>query len=257
MNLMSKKNILFIVEGDVTEKNFINNFFNICGNGIEYDVYSYSTNIHILSQELIVEDKVDDSLDIRLVLREKETDLRKREILSRNYSDIFLVFDFDPHHSRPQFEKIKMLLMYFTDSTLMGKMYINYPMMESYKHFKSLPCNEFANEKISVKNCKKYKEIVGNESAFANIREYDYKLLMSFAVHHIKKSNFVRTKKYDLPTLDAFEKWTEIEIYDKQLNQIKRENTLYIVNEFITYLAYRNPKVFFHQVITHKDSFDI
>ena len=82
----------------------------------KYEVYSYDTNIHILAQELTKEGVIDDFLDINLVLREKETDPKLREMLSKNFSDIFLIFDFDPQHNYPSFNKVQTLLDYFTDS---------------------------------------------------------------------------------------------------------------------------------------------
>ena len=89
MSLMTKKPILFITEG-AAEKNFIEILFNLIAKGEEYEVYSYDTNIHILAQELTKEGVIDEFLDINLVLREKETDPRLREMLSKNFSDMTL-----------------------------------------------------------------------------------------------------------------------------------------------------------------------
>ncbi|MDY5577675.1 MAG: hypothetical protein SPF70_09470 [Lachnospiraceae bacterium] len=39
---------------------------------------------------------------------------------------------------------------YFCDSADVGKLYINYPMLESYQHLEQIPDNEYENRQISV-----------------------------------------------------------------------------------------------------------
>ncbi len=253
---MTKKPILFITEG-AAEKNFIEILFNLIAKGEEYEVYSYDTNIHILAQELTKEGVIDEFLDINLVLREKETDPRLREMLSKNFSDIFLIFDFDPQHSYPSFNKVQTLLDYFTDSTTVGKMYINYPMMESFRHLNQMPDEGFCERAVGLKECLAYKKLVNQESKYVNLQKLNYNILISMAVHHIKKSNYIRKGDYNMPLIEDFEKWTENEVYKKQSDVMANENRIYVVNEFFTYIAYRNPQNFYNQIKFHKDKFDI
>ena len=132
---MDKRKLLFITEGENDEIIFIDKIFKKCYPNVQYDYYSYTTNIHTLVKLLFSDsEEIDEYLDIKSVLREHEKNEYKREKLSKTYSDIILVFDFDPHDSQAQFEKIKKMLMFFNDSTNNGKLYINYPMMQSYRH---------------------------------------------------------------------------------------------------------------------------
>lgn len=254
---MIKKSVLFIVEGDDAERELVEKIYKYNGDKSDYEVYSYSTNIHVLSHKIIVDNRVDDSLDIRLALREDETDPDKRSILSQSYTDIFLVFDLDPQDDNFQFDMIAVMLDYFNDSTTVGKMYINYPMIESFRHLLKMPDDKFRDRYVEKEDCINYKTIVGDESAYTETKRYDHKFFISVATHHIKKSNFIRTGKYELPTIDEFEAWTEKDVFEKQLDLLQKKYYIYVVNEFVTYLAYRNPKLFFDQITHHKDMYDI
>ena len=52
---MSNNKVLFIVEGDSDEVQFLRNMFSKCFTQQNYDIYSYKTNIHILAQVLFNE----------------------------------------------------------------------------------------------------------------------------------------------------------------------------------------------------------
>ena len=51
---------------------------------------------------------------------------------AQDFIDIFLIFDFERQDTYFSKETIKRMQEYFIDSTDMGKLYINYPMVESY-----------------------------------------------------------------------------------------------------------------------------
>jgi len=60
----------------------------------------------------------------------------------------------------------------------MGKLYLNYPMIESYQHLKSLPDEEYINRKISVslQPGSKYKELVRNESIIEKAVDFPHRI---------------------------------------------------------------------------------
>ena len=146
-------NILFITEGPVDEKEFLEKMFDICYKDKKYEIYSYNTTIHTLVDILFDEDgNIDEDLDIKLTLRENEKDEEKRKILSQKYTEIFLIFDFEPQHNKLKFKEVKQLLNIFNDSTDKGKLYINYPMMQSYKHINKMPDKKFKDKKVALKD---------------------------------------------------------------------------------------------------------
>lgn len=58
--------------------------------------------------------------------------------------------DYERHD--PNFTETKIMSMQqtFTDSTDMGMLYINYPMIESYQHMKNLPDSDYINRTVSA-----------------------------------------------------------------------------------------------------------
>ena len=66
----------------------------------------------------------------------------------------------------------------FSDAADMGKLYINYPMIESYQHLIAVPDCEFAERKIpvSLQPGSKYKELVGKESVIERIVEFPHRI---------------------------------------------------------------------------------
>ena len=79
---------------------------------------------------------------------------------------IYLVFDFEPHYHKYEDSKIKDILNVFNNETELGKLYINYPMVESFYYLKNIPDLEYLGRKISLNNFngKDYKKLVNNET---------------------------------------------------------------------------------------------
>jgi hypothetical protein len=256
---MSNNKVLFIVEGDSDEVKFLKNMLEKCFAQQNFQIYSYKTNIHVLAQVLYNDypDFEDDDIDIKLVLRSLETNTYKREILSQEYRDVFLIFDFDPQHDTPHFDTVRRMLAFFSDSTDRGKLFINYPMMQSFKHFSVLPDDTFISRKVNREQLSHYKELVGNESKFTDITKYSYITFVSLAVHHIRKANYLLTGQYTLPNLDAYFSWSSLSLYDLQHAMFVDKGEVYVLNTSMFMLMDFAPKTFLHQVITSHDKFDI
>lgn len=185
---MAKK-VLFIVEGYNDEPDLIAKMYSSCflGKSDTYEFYVFDTNIHQLAPKLIVDGAVDDDLDLKLVLRSEETDPKKLNILSQKYSDIFMIFDFDPQQRNVDLKNIGVLLAYFTDSTEMGKLFINYPMMQSYKHLTALPDLNFIGKQADHPDVLHYKELVDEQSLaeLKQVKKYTFETFVSLTAHHL------------------------------------------------------------------------
>ena len=250
---MAKK-ILLIVEGPDDEVRFYNSLFQNCFRKQEYKIYPYRTTIHILAQELYnnYPEFEDDQIDIRLVLSSLTDCERKKAILRQNYSDIFLIFDFDPHHDHPHFDTVRRMLAYFSDSTSQGKLYINYPMMQSYKHFSTLPDNDFSSRVVTIEQIKEYKRLVGAISRYTDLNKYDYNLFFSLAVHHLKKVNYLLCGEYSLPTCEEYLSFDLTKVYDLELSLFETSQEVSVVNTCILMLCDFAPNRFYRYVIQHK-----
>ena len=156
-------------------------------------------------------------MDIQRVLKEDEKVEYKRKILAQAYSDIILVFDFEPHYEKPEFEKVLKMLYYFDDSTNNGKLYINYPMMQSYRHIIKYPEEDigFKERKAESKDGAVYKEIVNKESCIKNLNKYNFPLIMKIIGYQLKKSNYILNNNYEIPTDEDFYSINLNEIYKK------------------------------------------
>lgn len=256
---MSDRNLLFIVEGEADEPKFIRHLFRICYPRQTYKTYTYRTNLHTLAKKLEDDypDFDEDETDICLILRSYESSDTKRAILSEKYSDIFLIFDFEPQHDSPHFETIRRMLNYFQDSTSQGKLFINYPMMQSYKHLPALPDSQFFKTKATISDWGHYKQIVDNISAYTDITKYTYPIFVSLAAHHLKKANYVLTGSYTLPTLDEYCSWNLTDVFDKQLVYKNHDSFVYVLNTCIFVLADYRPTSFFRELRNRGNQFYI
>ena len=131
----------------------------------------------------------------------------------------------------------------FADSTDMGKLYLNYPMIESYLHLKSIPDEEYINRKIlvSLQPGDKYKSLVRAESVIEKAVELPHRiddLLVGdrYRVSDVEKRN---------GCCDAILKISANEL-EKELEEIlcivgdeKKEKTLkYQLKDWITKIGY-------------------
>lgn len=251
---MAKK-ILLIVEGKSDEVEFFKGLFKKCNKKTEYQVVPYENNIHVLAQELYnnYNDFDEGYVDIKLILASIENDEKRKQLLYDTYSDIYMIFDFDPQHDHPHFDTIRRMISYFNDSTLYGKLFLNYPMMQSYKHFDGLPCSSFEYLEVTLEEIKKYKEIVGNVSGFTDLSQYSHITYYSIAVHHLKKVNKVLNGLYEIPEIDDFFGIDYCSVYDFQLKSFKEREIVSVLNTCIFSLIDFAPNKFFSFVKQHKD----
>ncbi len=248
---------LFIVEGTNDEEKFINRLFEKMNLSQKYEIVTYNTNIHNLANILINNNHIDDSLDIKLLLREFEKDKEKKKLLSQDFSDIILVFDFEPQQDHPRFEQIRLMLEFFNDSTNNGKLYINYPMMQSYRHFGHLPDDRFKELKVLNADAKNYKQLVNEISKYKDAKHHSYALFVSLAYHHLLKFHYIINNQYILPTANYVTHDKYLELFDIQYKHFIDDKYVYVINTLILFMIEYNTKTFYNQVTRHKSKYSI
>lgn len=169
---MSRKSILLIVEGAKQEKALFRALLACYRLDLEYEIYSYGTNIYELYEKMF-SDGMQDELSLLGVLKERAA-AGDRWLFDQDYSDILLVFDYDPQDDRFSPERLETMQDYFNESTDNGKLYVNYPMVEACKHFLKMPDAEFINRMVTLDDVSRYKQIVGNASGYQSF-ERDFK----------------------------------------------------------------------------------
>lgn len=181
--LRNRNQTLLIVEGN-HEKNKLFWLIFKCFHEINIDmnnVWIYGTNIYLLYEDIAKEygtDWAEEEIDIDLpfVISKKQTpdSLKYKD----DFTNIVLVFDYERHDTNFSPKKILDLQSRFSDSTDMGKLYINYPMIESYEHLKSLPDPNYSERKIpiSLQPGKKYKALVRNETVIESVFSFPHRI---------------------------------------------------------------------------------
>lgn len=258
VSLMNNR-VLFIVEGENAEVELFSTLLRILNPGVEYDFYSYSTNIHSLAQILFnnYRDFDKEEIDIRLVLRSEESDEEKRSILSQKYRDIFLIFDFDPQHDFCHFDTVRRMIEFFDDSTSNGKLFINYPMLESVRHLNDLPDDSFKERNVSCDEIIKYKELVSQNNKYCDYKKYDYTLVVSIIVHHLKKLNYILTGNYSIPSKDDYYTLDYLKLFDMQVDAMINSNMVYVINTSVMLLIDFNPTLFYRMIDRKATTFNI
>lgn len=172
---------LLIVEGN-HEKNKLFALIFRCFPEINIDiedVWIYGTNIYMLYEDIVKEygeGWTADEIDLPFVISRKQSHgtIRYKE----DFVNIILVFDYERHDPKFSEEKIREMQNYFVDAADIGRLYINYPMIESYQHLRALPDEDYAERKIpvSLQPGKKYKELVRNETGISHLVEFPHKV---------------------------------------------------------------------------------
>lgn len=139
---------LIIVEGEHEKNKFFQLIFQTFPEiniNVE-DILIYGTNIYILYNDIVREYGerwFEEDVDLPFIVGKKK---RYSETLDLNkFKNVYLVFDYERQDPNFSERKIVQMQSYFSDSTEMGKLYLNYPMLESYQHFSCLPDPNYEN----------------------------------------------------------------------------------------------------------------
>lgn len=144
---------------------------------------TYNSNIYSLYTKLKAHDALKEMLEVDTVSVLKEILLEKgdetlKDIREDEVSEIYLFFDYDFQEDSRTLEennnRLSELLEYFADETGRGKLYINYPMVESLRYTKELPDNDYWSYTVSRQKCQeeKFKHQVHEFSFYGGNLEY-------------------------------------------------------------------------------------
>lgn len=199
--------ILFVFEGDEREPRLYRTlerlYFPRENDNI---ICSFGNNIYDLYNEL---QEYDGGGDIVALMRERLSDRHDSTldgIRNSDISEIYLFFDYDFQNAQLSLDEInrrvKEMLALFDDETDNGKLYINYPMIESIRYTKELPDKAYAYYTVGREECKEFKRLAREFSAYDSL---DHLLF----------------KDGEIPTKDKFLKVKDNWQYLKQMNVCK------------------------------------
>lgn len=234
-----ESNILIIVEGLKTEPNFFKRLSDVFA--LKFDIYCLETNIYSLYKKM---KEIDFNGDIKDVLSEIHPS--KKEMLAKKFAYTYLIFDCDAHHSRKDesrtqeeivldnLAKLSEMVNYFVDETdpSIGKLYINYPMMESYRDCDKFFEEDYASAKVSIEELSTYKNRVAKKKlSCIHIDKYTKEQFSSLILQNLYKLNIIHHKIWGKPDYDTYLKCSDSEcILSEEKNLIVSEKLLSVIN---------------------------
>jgi hypothetical protein len=209
---MSGGVILYLVEGK--KERSVTNQISSLNKISEFEILPsgtsivYGTSIYGLFQEVqkYLEDKIE--FDLFPILnglsrRSENNDIKDIATLSRNdISEIYLIFDYDPHVTNFSQDKIKVMCDVFNDEQTIGKLFINYPMIEVFRHcYKLIKAEKLIFEQtcpLPIKQLTRYKNHVS--SIYPEIKTMECPVTLKKVIRDtIIKSNFLLNEELTYP----------------------------------------------------------
>lgn len=174
--------ILFIFEGNKREPQLFSSMQKLFfPKGNEAIICSFGNNIYELYRKMQEMDGVGDVVSIlREKSKDKEDNPFKDVVSSSDFSEIYLFFDYDFHNRNYTLEELNVritsMLSVFDNETENGKLYINYPMVESIRYTKLLPDSQYWSYTVSRDSCASFKKI---SDSFSDYQSLDFICLPS------------------------------------------------------------------------------
>lgn len=187
--------ILFVFEGEDREPNIYKTLERLYfPRDNENIICSFGNNIYSLYSELM---EYGGDGDIVALMKERlseHNDLTLNDIRRTDISEIFLFFDYDFHNSQLSLQEINKrveeMLSIFDDETFNGKLYINYPMIESIRYTKELPDKNYCQYAVSRHDCNDFKRLAHEFSFYDGFNH----ILFRSDEHHPTKERYMTIK---------------------------------------------------------------
>ena len=165
--------ILFVFEGKEREPQLYRAIESLFFPKETDAIVSHSETTSTIYRQIV---QLGDGADIVSVLREqldgREDNPLKDITASSAFAEIYLFFDYDLYHRLPLDEinrRLREMLVMFDDETTNGKLYINYPMIESIRHTKELPDADYYLYTIPKEQCGDFKRIAHDFSHYGSL----------------------------------------------------------------------------------------
>lgn len=242
--MKNKNKILLIVEGENTEPKLFKRLSQIKWPKLDkVDIIDIRTNIYALYTIIkkYDEDFFSGSTSVIDVLKEhlqkenRDIDLKK---LEGKFSYIYLSFDLDIQDNRfetidERKECLKEMLNYFNDETENGLLFINYPMIESFRDYTPPPIDyDYVNRTVSLNELSthKYKCVVDKRGDIRNYSKLFLDDLEKIFLQNVMKANYIVDGSFSIPNYEIFLDYMDgKKILNKQLNFLEDENKIYVL----------------------------
>ena len=245
------KNVLFVVEGGRGEPRFLDNLMRAFRTDTDYKVFTYKTNIHKMIEGMMDGEEIDHDLDFLTYLRSVNNNAGDASVLDNRFSDIYLFFDMDPQDSKYNPERISKAAEYFNDSTYNGKLYLNYPMLESYRHISSLDDLSYLDTVVRIEDVRDYKERVHREgmSELTQFSRMSKDIWIRLVELNLRKTGMILGEGSGIPSHDMYvSDFVQSEVLARQLEMVSNKGFLYVLNTSLLCIVDYNPSEFLAMV---------
>ena len=145
---MSKRKVLFLLEGDKAERKILTiikkyypdvlaDFYVVGSNLFDLDNHMKNT----LGEDWLTEDSSIISTLVHMVSLSGV--MRDTKIDVDSFTDVFLIFDYEISGTSFSASRLMQMQKVFSDSTKNGLLLLSYPMVEAYRHLKSIPDDDY------------------------------------------------------------------------------------------------------------------
>lgn len=204
---------------------------------------------------------IKEAIDLISILKERHPGSSLYDIgNASDIEEIYLFFDYDfqqvlsRHRHAPEIpiadllaeddKHIEEMLDFFDEETEMGKLYINYPMVESLYYTKEMPDNDYKNYDVSLEGCESFKK---DCSDFTFYKGYHGIILQNNANPEVVKGNWEKLKIQNINKANLLCNGTYAQpmnksdidqnnIFQSQKNKYNNEGLIGILNSFPLFL---------------------
>lgn len=237
--------ILLIVEGEKTEPVFFQHLMNVYG--VDADIVMIGTNLYSLYDRM---KEYHFECDVRDVLKEIQKPSLDGALLDQRFTYTYLVYDSDLQHTpvdqrndKPPIDqltsenliKLKEMVCYFTNETdpAIGRLYINYPMMESYRFCESFNDEAFLSAKIELAQMHDFKKLAGQKRlAGITVKSYTKENFADLIRLNVRKLHSMYFSASSiLPSYSEYmDESTAEHIFQKQYDLVNSDHVLNVLN---------------------------
>lgn len=254
--------ILFVFEGAKREPDLFRAIETLFFQDKQNIVCSFGNNIYELYNEL---QSFEGDGDIVSILKERYQGQADSpftgDAKSSDFSEIYLIFDYDFQNKNLPLEvmnsQIEEMLNLFNDETDNGRLYINYPMVESIRYTKTLPDKDFKTYVISRKDCtdSSFKSIA---DSFSDYKSLDFLTLSArrpatekeissrrgnwsrLIAQNVSKANYICSGENEIP--EDKEAVSQMTIFNAQKEYLLSSESVSILSAFPLFLFDYFPK---------------
>lgn len=201
---MAKK-ILFVVEGERAETRMLISTFEqaLLLSSEKFEICKYKANIHKLYKKM---KKLGyDSFLLFLYSINKKIFPDDMFTPETAFSSVYLFFDLDPQDELFSIDETIEIAEFFDDETINGKLYINYPMVESIFDFGSYNSNKYNKKTYPICNLSTCYKSDARLNSFLSIKYKTYSFrkirsndIYSICLLNMKKYAYLSKRNFDM-----------------------------------------------------------